>query len=60
MQVLFLYIKLKREVVKMADAELSVRITGDTSDLEGAINRVEKELNNLSKAGGDVSRIKQS
>lgn len=36
----------------MADAELSVRITGDTSDLEGAINRVEQQLNNLSNAGG--------
>ena len=36
----------------MADAELNVRISGDASDLEGAIQKVEKELNGLNALSG--------
>ena len=36
----------------MADAELTVRISGDTSDLEGAIGRVESQLSRLERTGG--------
>lgn len=36
----------------MADAELTVRISGDTGDLESAISRVESQLSRLERAGG--------
>lgn len=36
----------------MADAELNVRISGDTSDLESAISRVESQLSRLERSGG--------
>ena len=36
----------------MADAELTVRISGDTSDLESAISRVESQLSRLERSGG--------
>lgn len=36
----------------MADAELTVRISGDTGDLESAISRVESQLSQLEKSGG--------
>lgn len=36
----------------MADAELTVRISGDTSDLESAISRVESQLSQLERSGG--------
>ena len=36
----------------MADAELTVRISGDTGDLESAISRVESQLSRLERSGG--------
>lgn len=36
----------------MADAELTVRISGDTGDLESAIGRVESQLSRLERSGG--------
>lgn len=36
----------------MADAELTVRISGDTGDLESSISRVESQLSQLEKSGG--------
>lgn len=36
----------------MADAELTVRISGDTGDLESAISRVESQLSQLERLGG--------
>ena len=36
----------------MADAELTVRISGDTGDLESSISRVEAQLSQLEKSGG--------
>lgn len=36
----------------MADAELTVRISGDTGDLESAISRVESQLSRLEMSGG--------
>lgn len=36
----------------MADAELTVRISGDTGDLESAISRVESQLSQLERSGG--------
>ncbi|MBD9009777.1 MAG: phage tail tape measure protein [Clostridiales bacterium] len=51
-QALFLYIKSGNEGERMADAELNVRISGDASDLEGAIQKVEKELNGLNALSG--------
>lgn len=36
----------------MADAELSVRISGDASDLESSIRKVEKELSGLNALSG--------
>lgn len=36
----------------MSDAELTVRISGDTGDLESAIGRVESQLSQLEKSGG--------
>lgn len=36
----------------MADAELTVRISGDTGDLESAISRVESQLSRLERSDG--------
>lgn len=36
----------------MADAELTVRISGDMGDLESAIGRVESQLSRLERSGG--------
>lgn len=36
----------------MADAELTVRISGDTGDLESAISRVESQLSRLERSSG--------
>ena len=36
----------------MADAELTVRLSGDTGDLESAISRVESQLSRLERSGG--------
>lgn len=39
----------------MADAELNVRISGDASDLEGAISGVEKSLKDLEKTTANAT-----
>lgn len=54
-QALFLYIKSGNEGERMADAELNVRISGDASDLEGAISGVEKSLKDLEKTTANAT-----
>lgn len=47
----------------MADAELTVRISGDTGDLESAISRVESQLSRLERSGGSnvgADRLEQT